>query len=82
MKYIRLPLKDYSEDDYCYELFQAAKELNKIVFTNSNIYMHCSSGLTRGPTLALVFLCLFKRIEQWKVVYSAMKFLQNFKNDI
>lgn len=35
VKYIRLPMKDMLEDEYCFDLFSAAKELNKIVNPNS-----------------------------------------------
>lgn len=35
VKYIRLPMKDLLEDEYCFELFSAAKELNKILSPNS-----------------------------------------------
>jgi protein tyrosine phosphatase (PTP) superfamily phosphohydrolase (DUF442 family) len=66
VKYIRIPIKDQLEDGYCFELFSAAKELNRLVIPGSHVYLHCSSGVTRSPTLALVFLCMFKRVESWK----------------
>lgn len=82
MKYLRIPIKDEFEDDYCYELFSAAKEINRVCSSSSMVYVHCGSGVSRAPTLSLVFLCIFKKIENWKILYSAYKYLQNFLLEI
>lgn len=82
MKYVRMPIKDQFEDEYCYELFNQAKELSKIINPPQLAYIHCSSGVTRAPTLTLVYLCLFKKIEQWKVLQNACKYLMNFSPEI
>ena len=35
------------------------------------VLVYCSSGTTRSPTVALAYLCLFKRSQNWNDVEKA-----------
>ena len=82
IKYLRIPLKDFFEDEYCFDLFVASKELKRVISPNNAVYLHCSSGVTRAPTLAIIFLCLFKLIEPWRHLEASFRYLQNFNKEI
>ena len=76
MKFVRIPLNDYEDDQYSFDLISAAKELCKN--SKSKVYLHCASGVSRAPTLALVYMCLFKKIDQWQNVFSCLNYLQSY----
>ena len=46
------------------EFFSAACKLHQ--FKNDNVFIMCSSGVSRGPTLAALYLALFKRVRNWQ----------------
>lgn len=60
-----------NDADYKEKVFMAAQYIHGLVEKqNKKVYIHCSSGLTRSPTSVLAYLCIFKRVKQWKSVTS------------
>ena len=42
------------------------------------VYIHCTSGISRAPTVVMVYLCLFKRVKQWQNPYYVAQFVKAF----
>jgi predicted protein tyrosine phosphatase len=42
------------------------------------VYLHCTSGISRAPAVALVYLCLFKRVKQWQNPHYVAQFVKAF----
>lgn len=75
----RFPLSDNNEDDYCANLFMVAQHLNNMINNMGlTVYIHCTSGISRAPTVVLVYLCLFKRVKQWQNPYSVAQLVKAF----
>ena len=49
------------------KLLDAAKLLNKINsdLKGQKVFINCESGMTRGPTLVILYLCLFCKVDFW-----------------
>lgn len=57
-------------------MFNAAQYLHSLVDKqNKKVFIHCSSGLIRAPTIVLTYLCIFKRIKQWKSVPQSRDYI-------
>jgi protein-tyrosine phosphatase len=66
----RFPISDSQEDDLCADIFVGAQHLNNMISKQQmTVYVHCTSGVSRGPSLVLVYLCLYKRVKQWQNPY-------------
>jgi hypothetical protein len=42
---------------------------------NKKVFIHCSSGLIRTPTIVLTYLCIFKRVKSWQNVSQTRDFV-------
>jgi protein-tyrosine phosphatase len=63
-------------------LLEAAQQLNNL-FENQNhkkIYLHCNSGMTRAPTVAIVFLCLFCKVKCWQNPVEVYKLFKSYRS--
>ena len=61
------PLDDFNERKYMEGLFQGTKTLFDLIHNQKKkVYVHCTSGITRGPTQAIVYLCLCIKDPNWK----------------
>lgn len=67
IQFMRLPLKENDEGEYAFDLFRICQKINQIVEVEKKgpLLVHCTSGVTRSPTVALTYLCIFKKIEDW-----------------
>lgn len=58
-----------NSSDYNQRLFVACKHVfNMVNNKNLRVFVHCSSGLIRAPTVVLAYLCMFKRVRNWQNV--------------
>lgn len=65
-----------NDPEYKEKLFMAAQYLHGLVDKqNKKVFIHCSSGLIRTPTIVLVYLCIFKRVKSWKSVPNTRDFI-------
>ena len=46
------------------------------------LFLHCGSGVTRSPTAAIIFLCIYKKIQPWNNIHAAVQLLKGVKKDI
>jgi len=59
-------LDDAIENEYCEQLLQVALFLNDLINKkNQTVFVHCTSGVSRSPTLIVVFLCMFIQVDDW-----------------
>lgn len=63
---VHFPIIDFNEHDLSSKLFEAAKVLNDLINVKGlNVYVHCTAGMGRAPAAVLVYLCLYKKVENW-----------------
>ena len=49
------------------QLFVAAQYLDDMINDKGlRVFVHCATGITRAPTLAIIYLALTKRHKDWK----------------
>jgi protein-tyrosine phosphatase len=34
----------------------------------AKVFIYCESGVSRSPTVAMAYICLFKKLKQWPSV--------------
>ena len=50
---------DY-ENEYVRDLFRAVQKLNELINVKKHhVYLHCSAGVSRAPTLFIIYLALY-----------------------
>lgn len=63
---VNYPVSDINEDEYIENLFQASQHLHDLIdIKGHHVFVHCSSGVSRAPTLVLVYLALFLQHKHW-----------------
>ena len=64
---ISFPISDEDEDEYGEQLYQGALFLNNLIAHKGHtVFVHCTTGVSRSPTLALLYLSLFCQTALWK----------------
>ena len=67
--------------EYIDGLFDAAHFLNKQINEKKKyVFLNCTTGISRGPTLVMCYLALFKRNQGWKNVEELSKFIKDNYN--
>ena len=57
-------------------IFAATQYINDLVNNkNLKVYLHCTSGVIRSSTVALAYLCLYKRIHSWHNIHATRNFI-------
>jgi protein-tyrosine phosphatase len=62
---------DEQNPNYENTLFEASQIISNIVddvSSNNKVFVHCTSGVSRGPSVVLTHLCLFKKVKCWQDV--------------
>jgi len=55
---------DDTSDDYDSQLFKGAQVIQNILEDKHNkVFVHCSSGISRGPSTVLTHLCIYKKVK-------------------
>ena len=75
---MRLALKENDEGEYAFDLFRICQKIHQIVEVERKgpLLVHCTSGVTRSPTVALAYLCIFKKIEDWDNPHGFSNYLR------
>ena len=72
-----LPIPEFNRlSQLCNLLFDACKYLDEILMTHRKVYVHCTSGMTRAPTLVILYLCLYCKVQSWNDPISTYKFFK------
>ena len=67
-------VRDQTEDDYCLTLFKAAVQLDELINGQGlHVFVHCFTGISRSPTLILLYWALFLRHPQWNDIPALEK---------
>jgi protein-tyrosine phosphatase len=52
----RLPIQDFNPNDLKTKLAQAAATLNNLIRAGHRVYVHCTAGVNRSPTVVIAYL--------------------------
>ena len=76
-----IPIYDFDSDEYVEGLFSAAHFLNREINEKKRyVFLNCTTGISRGPTLLMCYLALFKRNQGWKNVEGLSIFIKDNYN--
>lgn len=65
-KIINFQVSDLCQEEYCNQLFTAAQILHNLVSNEKRkVFLHCTAGVSRGPTLMIVYLSLYLKHKDW-----------------
>ena len=80
IKAIHFPIIDFNEHDLSSKLFEAAKILNDLInHEGKTVYVHCTAGMGRAPASVLVYLCLFKKVNNWWDPYAVDRLVKSYR---
>lgn len=71
-----------NDENYRVRVFSASQYLNDLLNNkNKKVFIHCTSGIVRSPTVVLAYHCLYKRTEHWKNVHLSRNSIVESVND-
>jgi protein-tyrosine phosphatase len=71
------PVSDNLESEYCDDLFRAALKLYELRdIQGKQVFLNCTAGVSRAPTLILVYMALFIRHESWRNIVELYGWLE------
>merc|ERR1711871_1324525 len=73
------PISDDQIPQYADGLFRGAIRLNQLkqAYKNEEIFVHCTAGVSRGPTLMIVYMALFIKHKNWRSVEDLYNYLED-----
>jgi len=75
---VRSPIDDTDENLLVRGLIESATQLNYLVNEKQQrVYVHCTSAITRGPSVALVYFSLFIKHHEWQNPQRVADFIRN-----
>mmetsp|Transcript_5298 Transcript_5298/g.8928 ORF Transcript_5298/g.8928 Transcript_5298/m.8928 type:complete len:295 (+) Transcript_5298:843-1727(+) len=75
---LNFPVSDVREEEYIDQLFQACMHLHDMIDVKGHhVYLHCSTGVSRAPTLALVYLALFLKHKHWNNLGELQRYIRH-----
>ena len=76
--YKHVEVSDLAESDYCHNLFEAAKILNDLINNQGHkVFLNCTAGVSRSPTLVIVYIALFIQHESWDDIEQVYEFVES-----
>lgn len=57
----RVPIRDFDDADLRNKLHEAASVLNELINAGLTVYVHCSGGVNRSPSVVIAYLFWFLR---------------------
>ena len=63
--YVRKPVSDWDDRQYSKDLFEAMKTLDQLHEANQKVFIFCSAGVSRSPTLATTYLSMYMKSKNW-----------------
>jgi atypical dual specificity phosphatase len=59
----RIPIKDFNKNDLKSKINQCLDQINSIINKGHKLYVHCTAGINRTPTIIAAYLVRFKGME-------------------
>ena len=56
----RYPIEDFSQDELYQKLKVAGDLLNNLIKKGKNVYVHCTAGIGRAPSVVIIYLVLYQ----------------------
>lgn len=53
----RVPIEDFSPRALAERMDDAVEALRRLVSTGATVYLHCTAGINRSPTIVIAYLC-------------------------
>jgi protein-tyrosine phosphatase len=53
---VRMPIRDFDPDDLCAKLPAGVRALERLLASGHVMYLHCTAGQSRSPTVAIAYL--------------------------
>jgi hypothetical protein len=57
VKIRRLPVRDFDPDELRWKLPECVELLDQLLRQGHTVYLHCSAGVNRSPSVAIAYLC-------------------------
>jgi len=79
----RLPITDFDAGDLRHRLPEAAERVERLVRTPHRLYLHCTLGLNRAPTVAIAWLAWHRAMplaRAWQQVTAARSCEPDFES--
>ena len=64
---LRIPVQDFDSDDLRRNLPESVKALDTILTQGHNVYVHCSMGINRSPSIVIAYLTWIKGLSLGEV---------------
>lgn len=65
------PVTDVDDEEYCRSAFQAALKLEELINQEKqNVFMHDFTGISRAPTILMVYFALMCRHPSWENLHE------------
>ena len=65
----RVPIRDFDEDDLRKRLPQCVQALGELLRENHTVYVHCTAGMGRAPSVAIAYLNWVQQYELDRAVH-------------
>ena len=77
---VNQPVNDnHTEEELNNDILQAVIKLNDLINVQKHtVFLHCSSSVTRAPTVATAYLCLFIKNHQYKQPNVIAQYVKKF----
>jgi len=73
-----VPIRDFQHDECSACYFRAVCELDKMINEQGqHVFVHCFTGISRAPTLIILYFALFLRHEKWNDIGELAKYLES-----
>mmetsp|Transcript_16995 Transcript_16995/g.26196 ORF Transcript_16995/g.26196 Transcript_16995/m.26196 type:complete len:427 (-) Transcript_16995:1239-2519(-) len=67
------------EQDQARNVFQASQYLNDMINNKDHrVYVYCTSGITRAPTVVAAYLALYKKVKCWEYPQLIESIIQSY----
>ena len=69
----RVPIVDFDDDDLSGKLVGAARTLDDIVARHQRVYVHCTAGMQRSPSVVIAWLAWHRGMDMERAITTVME---------
>ena len=74
IKIERYPIEDFNPEELYKKLKGAGDLLNNLLKNGKNVYVHCTAGISRGPSVVIIYLVLYQNYSYKDAVELCKKY--------